>query len=69
VFIPRAGMLGWSLCHRRREVVAHPVPLTAYVETGEPTGIALLHPWANRLASPEYEPGSSYRARFEIVVT
>ena len=55
VFVPRAGMLGWSLCHRRREVVAHPVPLTAYVETGEPTGIALLHPWANRLASPEYE--------------
>jgi galactose mutarotase-like enzyme len=55
VFFPRAGMLGWSLCHRRREVVAHPVPLTAYVETGEPTGIALLHPWANRLASPEYE--------------
>jgi galactose mutarotase-like enzyme len=51
----RAGMLGWSLCHRRREVVAHPVSLREYVETGEPTGIALLHPWANRLSSPEYE--------------
>jgi galactose mutarotase-like enzyme len=55
VFMARAGMPGWSLCHRRREVVAHPVSLREYVETGEPTGIALLHPWANRLASPEYE--------------
>jgi aldose 1-epimerase len=26
-----------------------------YASTGEPTAIALLHPWANRLASPEYE--------------
>jgi aldose 1-epimerase len=51
----RAGMLGWSLCHRRREVVAHPASLREYVDTGEPTGIAMLHPWANRLASPEYE--------------
>jgi aldose 1-epimerase len=54
-FIPEAGMLGWSLRHRGDELVAHPVRLRRYIETGEPTGIPLLHPWANRLASPEYE--------------
>jgi aldose 1-epimerase len=54
-FAPRAGMLGWSLRHRGHELIAHPVSLAEYVETGSPTGIALLHPWANRLASPEYE--------------
>jgi galactose mutarotase-like enzyme len=35
--------------------VAHPVSLEAYVETGHVTAIPLLHPWANRLAAPEYE--------------
>jgi galactose mutarotase-like enzyme len=54
-FLPRAGMLGWSLRDRGDELVAHPVPLPEYVASGSPTAIALLHPWANRLASPEYE--------------
>lgn len=54
-FVPRAGMVGWSLRHRGEELLGHPVSLEEYVETGEPTGIPLLHPWANRLASPEYE--------------
>jgi galactose mutarotase-like enzyme len=54
-FVPRAGMVGWSLRHRGDELLAHPVSLESYVETGHPTGIPLLHPWANRLASPEYE--------------
>jgi aldose 1-epimerase len=54
-FVPRAGMLGWSLRDRGDELLGHPVGLAEYVETGEPTGIPLLHPWANRLASPEYE--------------
>jgi aldose 1-epimerase len=48
-------MLGWSLRHRTRELLAHPVSVGVYARTGEPTAIALLHPWANRLASPEYE--------------
>jgi galactose mutarotase-like enzyme len=48
-------MVGWSLRHKDEELLAHPVSLSAYVETGHPTGIPLLHPWANRLASPEYE--------------
>jgi galactose mutarotase-like enzyme len=54
-FIPRAGMLGWSLRRRGEELLGHPVSLAEYVERGEPTAIALLHPWANRLGGPEYE--------------
>jgi galactose mutarotase-like enzyme len=54
-FVPGAGMLGWSLRHAGEELLGHPVSLETYVETGEPTGVPLLHPWANRLASPEYE--------------
>jgi aldose 1-epimerase len=54
-FLPHVGMLGWSLCDSRENILGHPVGLEDYVATGEPTGIALLHPWANRLASPEYE--------------
>lgn len=54
-FVPAAGMLGWSLRDRGAELLGHPVGLAEYAETGEPTGIALLHPWANRLAGPEHE--------------
>jgi len=54
-FVPRTGMLGWSLRDGDDELLGHPVSLERYAETGEPTGIPLLHPWANRLASPEYE--------------
>jgi aldose 1-epimerase len=54
-FVPRAGMVGWSLRHKGEELLAHPVSLSGYVETGRVTGIPLLHPWANRLASTEYE--------------
>jgi aldose 1-epimerase len=54
-FLPRAGMLGWSLPHHGEELLGHPVDPEASAERGEPTRIALLHPWANRLASPEYE--------------
>jgi aldose 1-epimerase len=53
--MPGAGMLGWSLRHRGEELLGHPVSLSKYLETGEPTGVALLHPWANRLARPRYE--------------
>jgi galactose mutarotase-like enzyme len=54
-FMPRLGMLGWSLRHQGEELLGHPVTLDQYAQTGHPTGIPLLHPWANRLASPEYE--------------
>jgi aldose 1-epimerase len=48
-------MVGWSLRHDGEELLAHRASLSEYVETGRVTGIPLLHPWANRLASPEYE--------------
>jgi galactose mutarotase-like enzyme len=48
-------MIGWSLHHRGDDILSHPVDLSTYIETGEPTALALLHPWANRLASPEFE--------------
>ena len=54
-FVPGAGMVGWSLRHRGAELLAHPVSLEQYALHGHVTGIPLLHPWANRLASPEYE--------------
>jgi aldose 1-epimerase len=54
-FVPRVGMLGWSLRRDGHELLGHPVSLEEYAARGEPTGIALLHPWANRLAEPEYE--------------
>jgi galactose mutarotase-like enzyme len=52
--LPDVGMLGWSLRHEGEELLGHPVPLERYAETGGTTGIPLLHPWANRLRSPEY---------------
>jgi aldose 1-epimerase len=54
-FMPHVGMVGWSLRHEGEELLGRPVPLPEYAEEGRPTGIPLLHPWANRLASPEYE--------------
>ena len=54
-FFPGTGMLGWSLRHEGEEVLGHPNSLERYADTRKPTAIPLLHPWANRLASPEYE--------------
>jgi aldose 1-epimerase len=65
-FVPGAGMIGWSLRHRGVEVLAHPCSLQRYIETGYPTALPLLHPWANRLASPEYEiAGRRVKLRLE----
>lgn len=52
-FVPKAGMLGCSLRHDGGQLLAQRASLAEYVETGRATGIPLLHPWANRLASPE----------------
>lgn len=54
-FAPTIGMLGWSLRHEGEEVLGHPLSLEEYQRSGRPTAIPFLHPWANRLASPEYE--------------
>jgi galactose mutarotase-like enzyme len=47
-------MIGWSIRHRGSELLAHPHPLRTYVRERRVTALPLLHPWANRLASPEY---------------
>src|SRR4051794_31675221 len=52
--LARVGMPGWPLRPDGDELLGHPVPLQEYLATGDPPGIPLLHPWANRLASPEY---------------
>ena len=54
-FVPKAGMLGWSLRHDGEELLVRRASLPEYFETGRLTGIPLLHPWANRLASSKYE--------------
>jgi galactose mutarotase-like enzyme len=64
-FVPGAGMIGWSLRHRGDELLAHPVSLEDYIETGHATAIPLLHPWANRLASPDYEIAGR-RAKLDV---
>jgi len=48
-------MLGWSLRHDGEQILGHPVSVREHLVSGYPTGVPFLHPWANRLASPEYE--------------
>jgi aldose 1-epimerase len=53
-FVPGAGMLCRSLCHRGEELLAQNAGLDAYVQRGKTMGIPLLYPWANRLAGFDY---------------
>lgn len=55
-FLPTLGMLGASLRFRGGEYLALPGGPEA-VEQGHPTGLALLHPWANRLGGDRYRAG------------
>jgi aldose 1-epimerase len=54
VFLPESGMLGASLRHRGEELLARVDDLEEAAARGSTGGIPLLHPWANRLAGPEY---------------
>jgi aldose 1-epimerase len=54
-FVPAAGMLGSSLRHEGEELLGQRVSVAEYASQGRATGIPLLHPWANRLASSDYE--------------
>jgi galactose mutarotase-like enzyme len=56
-FVPGAGMLCASLCHRGDELLAQNAGVAAYAERGATMGIPLLYPWANRLAAFEYKVG------------
>ncbi len=53
-FVPGAGMLCCSLCHRGEELLAQNRGVAAYAQQGKTMGIPLLYPWANRLAGFDY---------------
>lgn len=56
VFLPAQGMLGASLRHRGAQLLRRVGDLQTAATKGSTAGIALLHPWANRLN------GTCYRA-------
>jgi aldose 1-epimerase len=62
IFLPARGMLGASLRHRGEELLRRVEDLAAAAAKGSSAEIPLLHPWANRLASPRY------RAAFGVTV-
>src|SRR5215468_12732720 len=54
VFLPAHGMLGASLRHKGAQVLRRVGDLQAAAAKGSTAGIALLHPWANRLDGVRY---------------
>src|ERR671917_1320521 len=54
VFVPAAGMIGNSFCHRGEELLVQRGGLDAWRGTGKSFGLPLLHPWANRLRDWRY---------------
>lgn len=56
-FVPGAGMICCSLCHRGEELLSQNAGLDAYAEGGHTFGIPLLYPWANRLGGFDYTVG------------
>jgi galactose mutarotase-like enzyme len=52
-FLPELGMLGASLTHQGEELLALPGGLDGYRQ-GSVTGLPLLAPWANRLATRHF---------------
>ena len=54
VFLPAQGMLGASLRHRGAQLLRRVGDLQTAAAKGSTAGIALLHPWANRLDGVRY---------------
>ncbi len=54
IFVPEAGMVGCSLCHRGEELLGQRDGLGAYIAEHGTMGIPLLHPWANRLGRERF---------------
>lgn len=54
VFLPARGMLGASLRHRGAQLLRRVSDLQTAAARGSTAGIALLHPWANRLNGIRY---------------
>jgi aldose 1-epimerase len=57
-FVPSAGMICCSLCHRGEELLSQNAGLDAYAQGGHTFGIPLLYPWANRLGGFDYTVGN-----------
>ncbi len=55
VFCPPVGMVGCSLEHGGAELLGQRGGLARYEARGSTMGIPLLHPWANRLSTLEFE--------------
>jgi aldose 1-epimerase len=54
VFLPAQGMLGASLRHKGAQLLRRVGDLQTAAAKGSTAGIALLHPWANRLNGIRY---------------
>src|SRR6516162_8089496 len=65
VFLPEQGMLGASLRHKGAQVLRRVGDLQTSAAKGSTAGIALLHPWANRLDGVRYR-GAGGAARCVI---
>ena len=64
-FVPSLAMLGSSLTAGGAQLVDQRGGVEAYAERGSTMGIPLLHPWANRIARPEYRVGE-HEVRVDI---
>jgi len=54
-FVPEVGMIGSSLRHEGEELLHQGSGLQAYADHGSTFALPLLHPWANRLRSWDFE--------------
>ena len=54
-FVPEVGMIGSSLRHEGEELLHQGAGLDAYKSQGSTFALPLLHPWANRLSSWDFE--------------
>lgn len=54
-FVPEVGMIGSSLRHEGEELLYQGNGLQAYAEHGSTFALPVLHPWANRLSSWDFE--------------
>jgi aldose 1-epimerase len=54
-FVPEVGMIGTSLRHDGEELLYQGQGLQAYAEHGSTFALPLLHPWANRLSTWEFD--------------
>ena len=59
-FVPRIGMLGWSLRHDGEELLGHPVTLDRYAATGEPWILGRINYIVDELAACQQANGDAH---------